>query len=209
MVDAARISSSLPMFGKGAALVQIRDEKPGDVVARERLLDACFGETRRLKTSERLREGRLPAEGLALTAERDGRVVGTVRLWHVEAALRRPALLLGPLAVDPAIQGLGLGTILMRAALRRAEVLGHGAVLLMGDAPYYGRFGFSPAAAEGLSMPGPFERERFLGLELRRGALAGARGILRAAGAWDETTPATMVPMTASEAGAACRRRVA
>ncbi len=68
----------------------------------------------------------------------------------------------------------------MRAALRRARILGHGAVLLMGDAPYYARFGFSPALAEGLFMPGPFERERFLGLELRQGALAGARGILRA-----------------------------
>ncbi|KQP31832.1 GCN5 family acetyltransferase [Methylobacterium sp. Leaf104] len=190
-------------------MVQIRDEVTGDVVAREHLLDACLGEARRLKTSERLREGRLPAEGLALTAEQDGQVVGTCRLWHVEAGPRRPALLLGPLAVDPSIQGLGLGSILMRAALRRAENLGHGAVLLMGDAPYYARFGFSAGLTEGLFMPGPFERERFLGLELRRGALAGARGILRAAGAWDQPTPVPMVSDALCEAGAASRRRVA
>lgn len=195
------------MFGKGAALIQIRDEVPGDVVAREHLLDACFGEARRLKTSERLREGRLPAESLALTAEQDGRVVGSCRLWHVEAGARRPALLLGPLAVDPAQQGLGLGGRLMRASLRRAEILGHGAVLLIGDAPYYARFGFSPALAEGLFMPGPFERERFLGLELRRDALAGAQGILRATGAWDETLPPR--PALVSDPGAASRRRVA
>jgi predicted N-acetyltransferase YhbS len=189
-------------------LVQIRDEVAGDVVAREQLLDACFGEARRLKTSERLREGRLPAEGLALTAEKDGRVVGTCRLWHVEAGARRPALLLGPLAVDPTIQGLGLGSILMRAALRRADILGHGAVLLMGDAPYYARFGFSAERAEGLFMPGPFERERFLGLELHRDALAGARGILRASGAWDQAAPIPLVPAVA-ESGAGSRRRVA
>ncbi len=75
------------------------------MVAREYILDACFGEARRMKTSERLREGRLPAEGLALIAERDYRVIGTVRLWHVEAGLRRSALLLGPLAVDPEARG--------------------------------------------------------------------------------------------------------
>lgn len=185
-------------------MVQIRDERPGDGVARERLLDTCLGENRRLKTSERLREGRLPAEGLALVAERQGCVVGTVRLWHVEAGFGRRALLLGPLAVDPTIQGLGLGTTLMRAALRRAEALGHGGVLLVGDAPYYARFGFSQAMAEGLFMPGPFERTRFLGLELRKGALAGARGVLRATGAWE----ATCLPVVAV-AGAASRRRVA
>lgn len=190
-------------------MVQIRDEVAGDVVAREHLLDACFGEARRLKTSERLREGRLPAEGLALIAEREGRVVGTCRLWHVEAGPRRPALLLGPLAVDPAIQGLGLGSILMRAALRRADVLGHGAVLLMGDAPYYARFGFSAGLAEGLFMPGPFERERFLGLELRAGALSGARGILRAAGAWDQAAPTPIVPEALVGTDVASRRRVA
>jgi predicted N-acetyltransferase YhbS len=190
-------------------LVQIRDEVAGDVVAREHLLDACLGEARRLKTSERLREGRLPAEGLALTAEQDGRIVGTCRLWHVEAGPRRSALLLGPLAVDPTIQGLGLGSILMRAALRRAEILGHGAVLLMGDAPYYARFGFSAGLAAGLFMPGPFERERFLGLELRQGALAGARGILRATGAWDQTAAFVEEPAVVAEVDAASRRRVA
>ncbi|MCJ2035114.1 GNAT family N-acetyltransferase [Methylobacterium sp. J-068] len=190
-------------------MVQIRDEKPGDVVAREHLLDACLGEARRLKTSERLREGRLPAEGLALVAEREDRVVGTVRLWHVEAGARRPALLLGPLAVDPAIQGLGLGATLMRSALRRAAILGHGAVVLMGDAPYYARFGFSSALTETLFMPGPFERERFLGLELRPDALAGARGTLRASGAWDESIPTHILPASVVEAGADSRRRVA
>lgn len=190
-------------------MVQICDEKPGDIAAREHLLDASLGEARRLKTSERLREGRCPAEGLALVAEREGRMVGTVRLWHVEAGPGRSALLLGPLAIDPAMQGLGLGSVLMRSALRRAGILGHGAVLLMGDAPYYARFGFSPRLTDGLFMPGPFERERFLGLELRAGTLAGARGTLRATGAWDEAAPTRVLAADVAISGAGARRRVA
>lgn len=163
-------------------MIEIRAEHLHDVPARERLLDACFPGNRRGKASERLREGRLPARGLAFVATRAGRLVGTLRLWHVEAGLARPALLLGPLAVDPAIQGQGLGSVMMQAALGRAESLGHGAVLLVGDAPYYARFGFDRVLAEGLTLPGPFERERFLGLELRAGALAGAEGLVRATG---------------------------
>ena len=163
-------------------MIEIRAEHCHDVPARERLLDACFPGNRRAKTSERLREGRLPARGLSFAAMRAGRLVGTLRLWHVEAGLARPALLLGPLAVDPAIQGQGLGSVMMQAALGRAESLGHGAVLLVGDAPYYARFGFDWAFAEGLTLPGPFERARFLGLELRAGALAGAEGLVRATG---------------------------
>ncbi|WP_186419231.1 N-acetyltransferase [Bosea sp. CS1GBMeth4] len=163
-------------------MITIRDEIETDIPAREALLDRCLGERRTAKSSERLREGRLPAEGLALTAERDGALVATVRLWHVEAG-GRPALLLGPLAVAPELQGEGLGKAMMHEAIRRAAGRGHGAILLVGDAPYYRRFGFTAEPMAGLSMPGPVERERFLGLELRQGALEGAGGMLRATGA--------------------------
>jgi predicted N-acetyltransferase YhbS len=163
-------------------MITIREEIASDTPAREALLDRCLGERRTAKSSERLREGRLPAAGLALTAERDGAVVATVRLWHVEAA-GVPALLLGPLAVAPELQGEGLGKAMIREALWRAACRGHGAVLLVGDAAYYERFGFSGDVADDLAMPGPVERERFLGLELRDGALAGARGVLAATGA--------------------------
>lgn len=163
-------------------MITIRDEVDTDVPARETLLDRCLGERRTAKSSERLREGRLPAEGLALAAERDGALVATVRLWHVEAG-GKPALLLGPLAVAPELQGEGLGKAMMREAIRRAAARGHGAILLVGDAPYYHRFGFTAAPMADLSMPGPVERERFLGLELRQGALQGASGMLKATGA--------------------------
>ena len=162
-------------------MITIRDEILSDIPAREALLDRCLGERRTAKSSERLREGRLPAQGLALSAERDGDIVATVRLWHVEAN-GRPALLLGPLAVAPELQGEGLGKAMMREALWRAACRGHGAVLLVGDAPYYGRFGFSGELTGALSMPGPVERERFRGIELREGALAGASGTLVATG---------------------------
>ncbi|MCE4222336.1 N-acetyltransferase [Methylobacterium sp. C25] len=185
-------------------MILIRHETASDVGARERLLDICFGESRYAKTSQRLREGRLPADGLSLSAEdADGRLVGTVRLWHVEAGRGRPALLLGPLAVDPSIQGCGLGGSLMQAALGRAQKLGHGAVLLMGDAPYYARFGFSGDKAAGLYMPGPFERERLLGLELEPGALSGASGVLHATGAFEP------IPAFAAETLVADARRQA
>lgn len=164
-------------------MILVRDEMPSDVVPRERLLDLCFGEGRFAKTSQRLRDGRLPARGLALTIEIEGRVAGTVRLWNI-AAGPTDGLLLGPIAIDPSLQGLGLGSALMRAALTRADSLGHAAVLLVGDAPYYARFGFA-RCSKTLWMPGPFERDRFLGLELRTGALTSASGVVRATGALD------------------------
>jgi len=160
----------------------IRAERGTDVAARERLLDACFGEGRHARTCQRLREGRAPAEGLAFSAVRQGKLVGTVRLWHVDAG-GRAALVLGPLAVDSSCRELGLGGALMQAALAEAASRGHSAVVLLGDAPYYARFGFSAAKTAALALPGPFERDRLLGLELRAGALDGAAGLIVATGA--------------------------
>jgi predicted N-acetyltransferase YhbS len=165
-----------------AAPFAIRAERATDVVAREALLDACFGENRHMRTCQRLRDGRAPAEGLALSAVRRGQLVGTVRLWHVSAG-GLPALVLGPLAVDATSRELGIGAALMVEALAAARARGHGAVILLGDAPYYARFGFSAAKTGGLSLPGPFERERLLALELREGALDGAWGMIVPTGA--------------------------
>jgi predicted N-acetyltransferase YhbS len=155
----------------------IRAERASDVVAREALLDACFGENRHTRTCQRLRDGQAPAEGLAFSAARQGRLVGTLRLWHVSAGGVR-ALVLGPLAVDPSCRELGIGAELMTHALAAAKARRHGAVILLGDAPYYARFGFSGRKTRELSLPGPFERDRLLGLELREGALDGASGTI-------------------------------
>jgi predicted N-acetyltransferase YhbS len=164
-------------------VVTIREEKFTDVGAREALLDQAYGPVRFTKTSERLREGRLPASGLSLVAVDRGQIVGTIRLWHVTAGPGRDALLLGPLAVHPAHRNRGIGSALTRRAIMRARLAGHGAIILVGDAAYYGRFGFGAAPTGALWMPGRFERDRLLALELRPGALAGARGMIGAAGA--------------------------
>ena len=163
-------------------MITIHDERPVDVAHREALLDRAFGPARHQKTCERMREGRLPARGLSLVAVEDGVLVGTLRFWHVEAGAGRPALVLGPLAVDQERRKSGVGTALIREGLARARALGFEAVLLVGDAPYYERFGFSASAVAELTLPGPFERERFLGLDLVPGALAAAAGLVRPTG---------------------------
>jgi len=165
-----------------AAPFAIRAERASDVAAREALLDACFGDNRLTRTCQRLRDGRVPAEGLALSAVRLGRLVGTVRLWHVSVG-GIPALMLGPLAVEASSRQLGVGAALMDHALAAAKARGHRAVILLGDAPYYARFGFSAAKTGGLSLPGAFERDRLLGLELDEGALDGAWGMIAPTGA--------------------------
>jgi predicted N-acetyltransferase YhbS len=168
-------------------MVTIRQERASDVPAREALLDQAFGAARTRKASERLREGRLPAQGLALIAAEGKRVIGTARLWHVRCDSGQTALLLGPVAVAAECRGRGVGAALVRRALRGARKLGHRAVILVGDPPYYGRFGFSAATTADLFMPGPFERRRLLAIELVAGALDGAHGLVQAAGAAAET----------------------
>lgn len=165
-----------------AAPFAIRAERAVDVAAREALLDACFGENRHDRTCQRLRDGRAPAAGLALSAVREGQLVGTVRLWHVSAG-GRSALVLGPLAVDPACRELGIGAALMQQALAAARARGHDAVILLGDAPYYARFGFSAEKTGALMLPGPFERDRLLAIEFQAGALEGAEGMIVPTGA--------------------------
>jgi predicted N-acetyltransferase YhbS len=162
---------------RNAAPFAIRAERASDVVAREALLDACFGLNRQMRTCQRLRDGRAPAEGLSLSVVRQGRLVGTVRLWRVSAG-GIPALMLGPLAVEASSRKLGVGAALMDHALAAAKARGHRAVILLGDAPYYARYGFTARKTAGLSLPDPFERDRLLGLELTEGALDGAWGMI-------------------------------
>jgi predicted N-acetyltransferase YhbS len=169
--------------------VTIRLESDVDIAARDAVLDKAMAPNWKKKTSAKLRKGRLPAEGLAFVARNgSGAIIGTVRLWNVAAGIDTfgrpiPALLLGPLAVDPEAKSRGAGSLLMRHALSEAARLGHGAVLLVGDAPYYSRFGFSAEKTGLLALPGPVERDRFLAIELAEGWLDGAAGMIVATGA--------------------------
>lgn len=170
------------------ASFSIAHETPADSSAREALLDRVMGEGRKRKSSEKLRRKRVPAYGTALVARDDnGAMIGTVRLWHISAGKKAggedvPALLLGPLAVEDAYAGRGVGSGLMRQAIRNAQALGHKAILLVGDPEYYSRFGFVAANTSALAMPGPVERHRFLALELEENYLDGASGVLTATG---------------------------
>jgi predicted N-acetyltransferase YhbS len=186
MTSISNFNMQAPAFAGviGKPNLSIASESPADSWARERLLDEAFGAARSGKTAERLREGRLPAPGLALAATDAGDLVGTLRMWHVLAG-EVPALLLGPLAVVKAYRSRGIGRRLMAKALLRAASAGHKAVLLVGDAAYYEPFGFSRRHTLGLSLPGPVDEARFLGLELKGGALKAARGFVVAAGARD------------------------
>ncbi len=179
--DAAAISPAIEVVPNPEFVIAA--EHPREVTAREGLLDRAMGPGRKRKSSEKLRRGRKPAEGLALAArDKQGVLVGTVRLWNVRMGAGRQALLLGPLAVEPTVKSGGIGSALMRQAIAEAKRLGHGAVLLVGDPEYYARFGFDVVKTGELAMPGPYERHRFLAVELIAGWLDGATGTLRASG---------------------------
>jgi predicted N-acetyltransferase YhbS len=162
-------------------MISIRTERPVNAAAREALLDVAYGQVRNQKPSARLRKGRLPADGLSLVAVERDRIVGTVRLWHVDAGRGHPALLLGPLAVHPGMRQRGIGASLVRRAVETATRLGHRAVLLVGDASYYGRFGFSAEKTGMLTLPGA-DPARLLALELASEALNAAQGRIAATG---------------------------
>lgn len=177
----------------------IRPERPEDAPAIERLHARAFGPGRFARTAYRLREGAAERIDLGITASVGSFLVGSVRMGPVRTGATS-FVMLGPLAVDPSFAGRGIGGTLTRAAIEGARQAGEGLVILVGDAPYYARFGFDRALAEGLTLPGPFERERFLGLELRAGALAGVEGMVRATGVQSP------VGAVANEAGVARRR---
>lgn len=134
-------------------MFKIRAEAAGDAVQIEPLLDRCFGADRHHKASYRYRRGVLPLTDLACVAEDDsGILVGAIRYWPTRLG-QLPALLLGPLAIDPDRQGRGIGRALVFHSLDCAAVAGHRLVFLVGDPAYYARFGFT-VAPPGIAMPG-------------------------------------------------------
>lgn len=156
-------------------------ERFDHAAAIERLVDETFGPGRFAKTAYRLREGVAPIEALSLVAfmgeGAERRMVGSLRFWPIRIGAT-PALLLGPLAVEPALRGKGCGIQLMERGLAEAARLDHRLVILVGDEAYYGRVGFTRAPAGSLKMPGPVDPARLLCRELVAGAFAGVRGAI-------------------------------
>ncbi|MFN0194857.1 MAG: GNAT family N-acetyltransferase [Aestuariivirga sp.] len=156
----------------------LTDEMPAHAAQIEHLLDLSFGLSRRTKTSYRLREGNIAVPGLSLVAVEQGfGLVGCISFWPIVAG-NVPALLLGPLAVHPQRQNLGIGLALMREGLLRAANQNHALVLLVGDEPYYARAGFARVPDGLLLMPGPVDPKRILFLELQPESLNMARGLV-------------------------------
>lgn len=153
---------------------RLETERPADFWEVEALYDLCFAPGREALSSYRLRDGIDPVADLCLVArDESGALGGAIRYWPVSVG-RAPCLLLGPIAVHPTRQGEGLGGALIRESLARAQTAGWARVLLVGDAPYYARFGFS--RLEGVIMPPPTNPARVLGRALADGAWDGVCG---------------------------------
>jgi predicted N-acetyltransferase YhbS len=156
----------------------------------EHLLDLAFGLTRYAKTSYRLREGNVAVDGLSLVTREAGfGLTGAISFWPLKIGdAGSDALLLGPLAVHPQRQNIGIGRALMRTGLSQAKALGHRLVLLVGDEPYYARVGFKRVSYGQIELPGPVDPDRLLYLELADGAMALAKGLVLPPHRFEELT---------------------
>ncbi len=172
------LSRSLDVFALDD--VVFRPETAGDAAAIDAIHDVTFGPGRYSRTAFRLREGHAPDGPTSLVAVYQGNVIGSVRLTAITAGAT-PALLLGPLAVLPALKGLGVGKALMRLSMAAARQRHHRLVVLVGDLPYYWPFGFRVVPAGRLELSGPVDPARLLWAELAPGAFDGVGGPVRAA----------------------------
>jgi len=154
----------------------IRLETDGDAQALSQLSAEAFGPGRFARSAYRVREGISPVGALCLVGWFGDRLVGGIRFTAICIGEQKNALLLGPLVVDPAEKGKGFGRALVEEGLSRAKAAGFALVLLVGDMPYYGRFGFSPVRPAQITLPGPVDPGRLLAHELVPGALATASG---------------------------------
>ena len=159
---------------------EIRNEVLGDEAALSELSAEAFGPGRFARTAYRVREGIPPVPSLSLTAWLDNGLVGGIRFTALTIGGEGRALLLGPLVVHPAYKGNGFGRALAEGGIARARAQGFRLIVLVGDMPYYGRFGFVPVPPGQIRLPGPVDPARLLALELVAGALGNAAGLVQA-----------------------------
>jgi predicted N-acetyltransferase YhbS len=163
----------------------ILPETAEDAPAIERLHERTFGPGRYARSAYRIREGRGHLLELSFTARIGTLLVGSVRLTPI-CIDEVPALLLGPLTVEPPFRGRGIGTALIERALKDAKAEGHKLVVLVGDEPFYGKCGFRRIAKGQVTLPGPVDPARLLVAELTPDAFAGVAGMIRPD--WERTT---------------------
>ena len=156
----------------------ILPETPDDALAIERLHERTFGPGRYARTAFRIREGAGHRLDLSFTARIGTLLVGSVRQLPVCVG-ETPALMLGPLTVEPPFRSRGVGRALLDRALKEAKAKGHRLVLLVGDEPYYRRVGFKAVAKGSAIMPGPVDYARLLVAELVDRAFTDVAGAIR------------------------------
>jgi len=144
----------------------------------ETLLDLAFGEDRFSKAAYGLRDGIEPLSDLSFIIRDKGEIIATLRFWPIKIK-EHSALLLGPIAIKPDLQGLGYGIALMKHGLKQAKSLGHSRVVLVGDEAYYKRVGFCRELAVNISMAGQDEEHRLLAKELALGAFDKVKGLIQ------------------------------
>jgi predicted N-acetyltransferase YhbS len=152
-------------------------ETADDALAIERLHERTFGPGRYARTAYRIREGVDHRFDLSFTARIGTLLVGSVRLSPIRIGAT-PALLLGPLTVEPPFRDRGIGINLLERALAAAKAKGHRLVVLVGDESYYARCGFKRIAKGAVTMPGPVDPSRLLVAELIDGAFNGVSGAI-------------------------------
>lgn len=161
--------------------VNTRAASPDDLSAISRLHARVFGPGRFARSAYRVREGTSPVTRFCRVAERAGRLVAALRMTEISIGGKDGAMLLGPLAVDPDYRGQGYGKQLVAETLAACKAHGAKLVVLVGDMPYYGRFGFNPAPPGQIAFPAPVNPARILVCELEQGATASYRGVVAAA----------------------------
>jgi predicted N-acetyltransferase YhbS len=157
-----------------------RPATPGDLPRISVLHARAFGPGSYARTAYRVREGTADVTPHCRVCTIDGQLVAAVRFTPVTIAGKGGALLLGPLAVDPAWANLGYGRALVAKALEDARTAGIAIIVLVGDEPYYGRLGFRRVPWGQIALPGPVDPNRLLAVELLPGALAGYSGMIAA-----------------------------
>ena len=162
-------------------MLSLSPETPADEAVVEKLAERAFGPGRFARTAYRLREGAAPEYSLSLISRVATLVVGANRMTPIRLG-GKPALLLGPLIVDPAFHSRGIGAALIRKSCDLAKEAGWTLVFLVGDAPYYERFEFKRVPPGRLVMPGPVDPARMLVRELVPGAFEGVFGAVARAG---------------------------
>jgi predicted N-acetyltransferase YhbS len=162
----------------------ILPETEADAAAIERLHERTFGPGRYARSAYRIREGRVHDLALSFTARIGTLMVGSVRLTPVRVG-ETPALLLGPLTVEPPFRERGIGAALINRSLDEAKAQGHKLVLLVGDESYYGKSGFERIEKGRVKMPGPVDPARLLVAELAPGAFDNVSGMILPD--WQET----------------------